>query len=796
MLIAHEAWEGALHRLISVIAFTALLFTLIGQAQAEKRVALVIGNGNYSAVSPLANPPNDARLMTGTLRSLGFEVIERIDASQKSMKRAVRDFGKLLKSGGDDAVGLFYYAGHGVQVKGSNYIIPVDAQISSEGDVDIEAIDANAVLSMMEHSGAGLNFVILDACRNNPFLSSNRSGGRGLAEMDAPTGSFIAYATSPGDVAADGDGSNSPYTTALTSAMLEPGVAVEQMFRKVRNVVRSVTNNDQTPWESSSLIGGDFFFNPSRTPTAQSSTGAAFQQTSLTPERQFWDEIKNSNDPAMYEAYLAQFPNGLFVPIAKIKIGNMRQTQVAAINPAQDLNKSTPTRAPIMECDRLAAHSSDEDRVGPGVNWYNLNAGEAIRSCEQALRQYPDERRFIYQLGRANHKDGNFDRALSYYRQAAEQNYLSAYTNLGFMYEEGDGVAKDAAEAVRWYRKAAERGRANAQSRLGIMYQYGSGVTQNDKEAVRWYGKAAEQGLAVAQASLGSMYQYGRGVSQSDVEAVGWYRKAAEQGYPDAQSRLGVMYNSGFGVEKNYLEAVRWFQKAAEQGHANAQTNLGVMYDNGFGIAENDMEAVRWFRKAAEQGDVTGQSYLGMMYDRGDGVAKNDAEAFRWFQKAAEQNDRVSQYNLGVFYEIGRGVAKSDDQAARWYQKSAELGYATAQFNLGIFYENGRGVAKSDDQAARWYQKSAEQGDASAQFNLGVFYETGRGVAKSNGEAVRWYQKSAEQGYAIAQSNLGVMYYNGDGVTKSDSQAKRWLRKAADQGHARALELLKQFGWD
>lgn len=190
-----------MRRLSLLVVFIIALMTSPDLAQAQKRVALVIGNGAYGSIGALSNPPNDARLMAGTLRELGFEVIEKIDASQKTMKRAVRDFGTLLQNGGDDVVGLFFYAGHGVQVKGANYIIPVDAQIDKEGDVDIEAIDANSVMAMMEHSGAGLNFVILDACRNNPFSRGFRSATRGLAEMGAPTGSFIAYATSPGDVA-------------------------------------------------------------------------------------------------------------------------------------------------------------------------------------------------------------------------------------------------------------------------------------------------------------------------------------------------------------------------------------------------------------------------------------------------------------------------------------------------------------------------------------------------------------------------------------------------------------------
>lgn len=225
----------------------------------EHRVALVIGNGNYKSASALRNPPNDAKLMARTLRGLGFKVIEEIDATQKQMKRAVRTFIDTVERGGGDSVALFYYAGHGVQVSGRNYLIPVDARIDGEADVDIESVEANSILRAMEFARARVNFVILDACRNNPFARSFRSSARGLARMDSPKGSLIAYATSPGDVAADGTGENSPYTLALTTAMTDR-VPVERMFRDVRNKVMAVTADKQVPWESSSLIGGDFYF--------------------------------------------------------------------------------------------------------------------------------------------------------------------------------------------------------------------------------------------------------------------------------------------------------------------------------------------------------------------------------------------------------------------------------------------------------------------------------------------------------------------------------------------------------
>ena len=229
------------------------------KAETGPRIALVIGNAAYQS-APLANPANDAKLMIKTLGNLGFTVLSGVDVDQKRMKLLLREFGQKLDKSGPDAVGLFFYAGHGLQVGGRNYLLPVDAAIESEADVDIEAVPADNVLSTMAFAGNRLNFVVLDACRNNPFKRSFRSAARGLARMDAARGTLIAYATSPGDVALDGSDGNSPYTAALARALNETGMPVEKMFRNVRNSVMAATGEKQIPWESSSLTGGDFYF--------------------------------------------------------------------------------------------------------------------------------------------------------------------------------------------------------------------------------------------------------------------------------------------------------------------------------------------------------------------------------------------------------------------------------------------------------------------------------------------------------------------------------------------------------
>jgi len=229
----------------------------------QKRIALVIGNSDYMNAGRLANPVNDARGMAEALTSLGFKVLKHEDLGQSDMKRVIDEFGSML---GQYDVSLVFYAGHGIQVNGNNYLIPVDAKISSKKDVEYNAIDAGRILSKMEDAQSKTNIIILDACRNNPFERSwnravkiNGSGG-GLAFMNAPTGSLIAYSTAPGSTASDGEiGTNGVYTSALLEHMKTPNITIEEMFKRVRVTVEAKTDKKQVSWESTSLKGNFFF---------------------------------------------------------------------------------------------------------------------------------------------------------------------------------------------------------------------------------------------------------------------------------------------------------------------------------------------------------------------------------------------------------------------------------------------------------------------------------------------------------------------------------------------------------
>lgn len=281
-------------------------------ALGEQRLALVVGNSSYK-VSPLRNPVNDASAIAQKLSALGFTVTLKLDQDRAGMERAIREFGNRLRGGG---AGLFYYAGHGMQVKGRNYLIPVDADIQSEDEVPYRAVDANEILAKMETAKNRLNIMILDACRNNPFARSFRSSSQGLAQMDAPSGTLVAFATAPGSVASDGTANNGLYTQYLLANLGTPGLPVEQLFKRVRVNVMKDTRDRQVPWEASSLIG-DFYFQPGKQGEIPLPPVGTSTTDPIAVELAFWESIKDSTNAEDYRAYLKKYPDGQFVEIAK-----------------------------------------------------------------------------------------------------------------------------------------------------------------------------------------------------------------------------------------------------------------------------------------------------------------------------------------------------------------------------------------------------------------------------------------------------------------------------------------------
>jgi len=324
-------------------------------AASEQRVALVIGNSAYAGAAALKNPVNDARAMGAKLRALGFDVTEVENGTKQQMERAIGQFSVKLNA---DSVSMFFYAGHGMQVNGKNYLVPVDAEIATEQTVRLEAVDVDAVLDQMSAAQARVNIVVLDACRNNPFERRFRGQSGGLASMDAPAGSYIAYATAPGKVAADGAGNNGLYTSELLAALDTPNAKIEDVFKHVRASVMEKSAGQQTPWESSSLTG-DFYFHAPTAPGATAVAAAAPSQP--TTETLFWETIKDSRDPADFRAYLQQYPNGSFAVLARNRVAAYAVTTAPM---ARSASAATPTPAPTAGASQVAAAAAAPSAAG------------------------------------------------------------------------------------------------------------------------------------------------------------------------------------------------------------------------------------------------------------------------------------------------------------------------------------------------------------------------------------------------------------------------------------------------
>jgi len=367
--------------LTCILAGCLMLACLLapGAALAERRVALVIGNSAY-AESPLRNPVNDARALAAILREIGFEVATLENADRTTMQRAVIDFGRRLA---EDVVGLFYFAGHGMQVRGANYLIPVKAQVGSEEEIEVEAVDVNYVLARMATARGQFNIVILDACRNNPFERRFRSAGNGLAAINAPSGTLISYATAPGSVAADGTDGNGLFTGSLIEALRQPNLTLEETFKRARVQVVSRSRGQQTPWESSSVVG-DFVFRkvaapqPAATVPAPSPAAPA----SNAGELAFWNTIRDSRDPGDYKAYLEAFPTGTFAPLARNRVQSLTAAQQVAAAPAVPprTGPAEPARpAAVTPKPAPAAAATKVAVVAPPVRGLAMAPAEAER---------------------------------------------------------------------------------------------------------------------------------------------------------------------------------------------------------------------------------------------------------------------------------------------------------------------------------------------------------------------------------------------------------------------------------
>ena len=566
-------------------------------AWAGDRVALVIGNSEYEAVGSLDNPRNDALDISVALEGLGFDVLLGRDLTQAAMQTMIRDFADTAR---DADVALFYYAGHGFQVDGQNYLVPTDAAISVSSDAIAQTVAMTAILQAI-HQAPGLKLIFLDACRDNPFGATSRDD-QGLAQIGTEADFMFAYATQPGNVAYDGTGRNSFFTKALLHHLYTPGQQLSELMIAVRRDVIAATGGQQIPWENSSLTrqfvfdtsppdtsgetlfyqvaasmqdsemmrlyldsypegahrGEVLAFLDSGTPTRSLEAPGSGPQAMAQAER-LWTLAQRSRLRPLLQLYIERYPAGDQVDEAKQLLGLIPDLQDASAGAL---------------CERLVTHPRDAIAGTPGVPFERLqqNAIPAIRACSAAVTQRPNMPHYIALLARATAASGDLARAIDLYRTAAKRGDLRAMVSLAQLNENGTGMPRDIPAAMALYQQAARGGSADAMINLAIALFQGTDLPQDTERAVALLEQASEGGSAKATFNLGVLAQ--DGVIGNPADALEHFRRAARNGEYAGYRAAAILLDEGRGVAPDPAEAANMLLRGAAEDEGAIITEL------------------------------------------------------------------------------------------------------------------------------------------------------------------------------------------------------------------------------
>ena len=579
------------------LRWAAAVLWLALPASAQDRVALVIGNADYDTVGALDNPSNDASMLAIALEGLGFDVRLGLDLDRDGMRALTRDFGRAAATA---EAALVFYAGHGFQVAGENYLVPVDASIAVPADIARETVALAEIVAELETTDA-LKIVILDACRDNPLGASEADLGveAGLARVGTEADFLFVYATQPDNIAYDGTGENSFFTEALLSHLYTPGQDVAALMTHVRRDVLAATGGRQIPWESSSLTRR-FAFDRSP-PTA-------------SEETLLWQVAAASDDPRLVELYMRRYPDGAHAGDVRALLAANDDALTRRLAPANvDLQAerlwslAQRTRMPpLIEfyldqypdgahrdeairlldvlpraeddrpagiCERLAMHPRDATGSRAGVPFDHLrrNALTAIQACSAAAVQSPELPHYTALLARATIASGDVARAVRLYRDAAGRGDVRAMVSLAQLTETGTGLPADPQAAVALYEEAAARGSPDAMINLAVTLFEGDGSTADRARGVGLLRRAADAGSAKAVFNLGVLAQ--DGAAGDPATALPLFERAAQDGEHGGWRAAAILLDEGRGVPRDTERAANMLLRgsAEDDGTLNRQ---------------------------------------------------------------------------------------------------------------------------------------------------------------------------------------------------------------------------------
>ncbi|MEO0634016.1 MAG: caspase family protein, partial [Pseudomonadota bacterium] len=714
---------------------------------------------------------------------------------------------------------LFFYSGHGVQVGGRNYLLPVSVTPSSVDDLRAQSVDAQLFVDIMDGSGARLNIILLDACRNNPFagieaedadeiatraitigqsreevqrglvLLSEASSG-GLAEMTAgDSETMISFATAPGAVAFDGVGQHSPYTASIAESIDEPGIELAELFRRVRGGVRERTEGQQIAWTTSTLEN-PFYFKPETDDLRTATTGLGAEGDTLGTlppqrivDRVFWRSIQGTDRLDAFEAYLKTSPDGAFVEDAKARVVALGGDPSAhlTIDPAlPDLQLPSGEGQSSFRADVVDRLARSQNAVPIGVGPSEIQLADQSRDGWVHVSRAP-------RLGAVRSADGTtLEHGSVHYVRAGDISEFQPYIGSNGGLEALEGQVLGAGGATEPVRISVESYVDACDMLAGNPYD-SERVTAGTRQFIldrNFDGAIVTCELAVERhpdvvrfwAQLARAYR----AAGRYEEARAWQIKAVDAGYVNAMVYLGQMHLDGQAVAQDFSRAYDLFETAAAEGDTAALTALAWVHRAGVGVPQDYGAAREFYELGAARGNDWAMTNLGEFYQKGLGVERNPQEAERWYIQAAKSGELTAQTRLARMYQNGDGIPQNFEQARFWFETAASRKVPNGMTRLGIMYEQGQGVPVDVEAAARLYVRAARDGDGEAFFRLGRLYASQSPLFDDPARAAMLLERAIAAGVYGAERELAKQYESGRGVEKDIARARALFSVAAE----------------
>ncbi len=838
--VAHRVAAAPLRWMLAAVLVVGVA-ALPAAAQADEgdRVALVIGNGAYTHLPVLENPINDARDMAALLWQAGFETIELIDANHEEMLAGLATFAKRLTTGTD---AVFYYAGHGVQNRGANFLLPTDTKVEDAIDLANHGIDANEIAALMGVSKARINVLILDACRDNPFLdmadtisladkladvdelfaaaSPNtdvivRSAG-GLAPLQTTRAeTIVGYATGPGDVALDGRADNSPYTDALLEHMNTPGLEIDMMFRRVRATVREETDGFQIPWVASTLENA-FYIRPVVQSNVAGLSEALQQRTEDTrklgmaaPDRlideALWRVVSQEDTVTGYEGYLQRYPNGSFAGPARQRIAELGTASASPPIVASAIDDDGTLEA-YLGVGPIHVDLPEDIAITRGVPAFEVlsapTSGTFFRPDETPINEghllTMEDLGSLTYLPRVDSKAVGITEYLEVAPRgaadAAQPFRLPVSSEIhpcdllaGFRHAPDrvwDGVQL---QILRLDPEPAVEACEQAVAEYPSVDRFIS-ILSRAYEAVGDYErsrqmavKAMERNYPPAFAQLGTLYMKGLGVPVDFDRALELFRLSDAMDNPAAPLRIGQLYAAGWGVEQDYAEALRWFQRSADLGNSYATTRIARLYLEGKGVPVDVDRALELLIEAAEAGELPAQMNLARLYRSGSVIPQDLDESLRWARAAAGAGMPTGQKALGQYYLSLPAPERDVEAAYFWLTRADENGDAWAPAYLAELHLDPEWRGRQPQVALDYLLRAVERGNMDAARDVAKLHEGGE--LQDSWLAASWHRAAAEAGNIWSMRDYGRALLDGEGARIDQAAGIAWLERSAAGGN-------------